>query len=462
MRVCRGLSLFRACCFAVLSGLSVAAAASEAGAPVDVRLKSLAYAYNASGQQLFAQLVAGPGNVVFSPYSIGAAMAMTLAGARGATEKEMLSVLQHKLSPAEINAANAELLAVLNGYDASAAAANCPAPATFSGGQCEAAKPASGYCPFPLEANGDKCVGPSETRPSAKVAAANALAISSGGPPVAGEYLKLLQRDYAAEVFRNANLADVNDWVSRKTDGRIDAILSQPLDEKSVVLLNAVYFNAHWQSEFLASSTIDDAFHLDPSQTIQTPTMHKAEKLALVQRPGFRAVALPYDVGSIEMVVVLPDAIDGVAAVAASLDPAHLDALFTDLGSANSEKVDLALPKFKTRFAADHVEQAFERLRMVKAFSPDEADFSGVSGLPVSEQKAWIDQIAHRAMIDVTEAGTEAAAATAVVMTFAAALQGRTQEPTPFHVDHPFLFYVLERTTGLILFQGRIVDPRQS
>lgn len=462
MRTVRGRSLLCACGVAMASALSLAAAAPPAGAPVDGRASALASAYNASGQQLFAQFAAAPSNVVFSPYSIGAAMAMALAGARGATETEMLSVLQHKLSPADVNAANAELLAVLDAYDASAAPPKCPPSATFSDGQCEAPKRAGGSCPFPLQAKGDMCVAPPAPRPSAKVAAANALAIGSGGPPVAADYLKLLQRDYAAEVFRNATMTDVNDWVSRKTDGRIDAILSQPLDENAVVLLNAVYFNAHWRSEFLASSTVDDAFHLDRAQTVQTPTMHKTENLAFVQGHGFGAVALPYDVGGVEMVVVLPNAIDGLDAVAASLDAPRLGALFADLGAAESDKVDLTLPKFKTRFRDDHVEQAFARLGMSRAFHRDAADFSGVTGLPPSERKAWIAQIAHRAMIDVTEAGTEAAAATAVVVQFAAAYERPTKEPIPFHVDHPFLFYVVEKTTGLILFEGRIVDPRSS
>ena len=341
MRTVRGRSLLCACGVAMASALSLAAAAPPAGAPVDGRASALASAYNASGQQLFAQFAAAPSNVVFSPYSIGAAMAMALAGARGATETEMLSVLQHKLSPADVNAANAELLAVLDAYDASAAPPKCPPSATFSDGQCEAPKRAGGSCPFPLQAKGDMCVAPPAPRPSAKVAAANALAIGSGGPPVAADYLKLLQRDYAAEVFRNATMTDVNDWVSRKTDGRIDAILSQPLDENAVVLLNAVYFNAHWRSEFLASSTVDDAFHLDRAQTVQTPTMHKTENLAFVQGHGFGAVALPYDVGGVEMVVVLPNAIDGLDAVAASLDAPRLGALFADLGAAESDKVDL-------------------------------------------------------------------------------------------------------------------------
>jgi serpin B len=229
----------------------------------------------------------------------------------------------------------------------------------------------------------------------------------------------------------------------------------------ATILLNAVYFKAHWRSRFVVSATQDEAFHLDGSQSVQTPTMHKTEHLALARQPGFRAVALPYDVGGIEMVVVLPDATDGAAAIARRLDAPQLDALFAALHAAETERVDLALPKFKARFAADHVETAFQRLGMVEAFDPDRADFSGVTGQPVGQERMFISQIAHRAMVDVMETGTEAAAATAVVLSRHAASPPGLP-PTPFHVDHPFLFYVLEETTGAILFQGRIVDPRQS
>ena len=92
------------------------------------------------------------------------------------------------------------------------------------------------------------------------------------------------------------------------------------------------------------------------------------------------------------MVVVLPDAIDGAAAVARRLDAPHLDALFADLGTAEAPKVDLALPKFKARFTADHVETAFQRLGMVKAFDPERADFSGVTGQPVGQGRQWISR----------------------------------------------------------------------
>jgi serpin B len=190
--------------------------------------------------------------------------------------------------------------------------------------------------------------------------------------------------------------------------------------------------------------------------------MHETEKLALAQQPGFRAVALPYDVGGIEMVIVLPDAIDGATTIARRLDAPQLDSLFAAPQAADSERVDLALPKFKARFAADHVEEAFARLGMIKAFDRNEADFSGVTGVPVEKGRMWIDQIAHRAMIDVMEGGTEAAAATAVVGKFFTAAPRPPPAAAPFHVDHPFLFYVLEKTTGAILFQGRIVDPRLS
>jgi serpin B len=455
-------SLFRAWCVVVATGLSLSGAAPQASAPVDGRIKTLTEAYNASGQQLFGQFAASSDNVVFSPYSIGAAMAMALAGARGATETEMLSALEQKLSPSEINAANAAARAVLGGYDNSAMAPECPPASTFSDGRCEASRLSSGRCPPPLELSDDKCVGPPTERPSAALALANALVQTPGAPPVADEYKALLERDYAAETFNAVQLDDINAWVSRRTQGKIDSILSE-LQPNATVLLNAVYFKAHWRSQFIVSETQDEAFHLDGSHSVQTPTMHMTAAFALARQPGFRAVALPYDVGGIEMVVVLPDATDGAAAIARPLDAPHLDALFAALQTAEGQLVDLALPKFKARFAADHVETAFQRLGMVEAFDHNRADFSGVTGQPVGpvgEERLFISQIAHRAMVDVTESGTEAAAATAVVLATRMAALG--PPPARFHVDHPFLFYVLEETTGAILFQGRIVDPRQS
>jgi serpin B len=217
---------------------------------------------------------------------------------------------------------------------------------------------------------------------------------------------------------------------------------------------------AHWWSRFVVSETQDETFHLNRSHNVQTPTMHETEQFALTRQPGFRAVALPCDVGGIEMVVVLPDATDGAAAIARRLDAPHLDALFAALQTAERQRVDLALPKFKARFAADHVEKVFQRLGMVKAFDQNRADFSGVTGQPVGQERTFISQIAHRAMVDVMEGGTEPAPAT--VPTNYRCLDPAPPPSTPFHVDHPFLFYVWEETTGAILFQGRIDDPRQS
>jgi serpin B len=159
------------------------------------------------------------------------------------------------------------------------------------------------------------------------------------------------------------------------------------------------------------------------------------------------------------MIIVLPNEIEGLAEVAKRLDADELTRLTQSLNTAPAKLVALTLPRFKTSLDAALV-PVFKQLGMALAFS-DQADFSGMAGRPASEGSLKIDAILHRAVMDVMEEGTEAAAATAVVMfPTAAARPERPKEPEPFHVDHPFLFFIADRTTGAILFAGRIIDPR--
>jgi serine protease inhibitor len=375
----------------------------------------LIQAYNASGEALFRAF--GPGNVAFSPYSIGTAMAMALAGARGETEREMITALEHRLSRPQIDAANATVRSILDGYDRSAA--------------------------------------PSNHVPSVRLAVANALMLARFGDFVSSAYEALLEDSYAAEVFRNATLDDVNEWVSRKTEGKIDRMLDQLDRDSAAVLLNAVYFKAMWASVFDEDATGDEAFNLTPAQKVLVPMMRQVETFNCVTRMGYRAIRLPYEVDALGMIIVLPDAIDGDV----RLDAGELLKLLADLRSpGESREVALAMPRFKVSFKAELV-KLFRQAGMVRAFEEEEADFSGMTGLPPSEAPLAISEIVHRAVIDVMEGGTEAAAATAITVRAAGI---PAQQPERFRVDRPFLFYVVDDASGAVLFQGRIVDPRAS
>jgi len=156
---------------------------------------------------------------------------------------------------------------------------------------------------------------------------------------------------------------------------------------------------------------------------------------------------------------VLPDDIEGVGAVARRLGVNELAELFAALRDGQAKKpVALALPRFKAEFKAD-LTAPLRQAGIQKAFDANGADFSGMTGRPPGEGRVHIDQIVHRAVIEVAEENTEAAAATAVVIA-PRAVPVRPATPEAFRVDHPFLFYLVDDTTGAILFQGRVVDPR--
>jgi serpin B len=372
---------------------------------------ALSDAYNASGQELFARLAAAPGNIVVSPYSIGTAMALTMSGAAGETEAEMARVLRHRLPRVEVDSANGKALAILSRY----------------GAQSFFSKPNA-----------------------ATLISANAAMLPRNGGPISTDYLARARTHYAAEIFRNAGPADVNTWVNRKTEGRIDKIIDRLDPETAAVVLNAVYFKAPWFDPFDKARTQAKPFAISPSQTVQAPIMHREGIFPVVTSAGFSAIRVPYQALRLHMVIVLPDDAGGLPAVSARLDDAALAQLLSSFNGDAFAYVELGLPRFKARFEVS-LRDHFRALGMTQPFDRAKADFSGITGGSAS---LFIQDIVHLAVIDVTEEGTEAAAATAEAMAV-----GR---PQPFHVNRPFLFYVVESQTNAILFQGRIVDPRSA
>jgi serpin B len=434
---------------------SVVPAARAEEAPAKALTSALTSAYHASAHDLFTTFVGSPGNIVFSPYSIGTAMAMVLSGARGETASEMSRVLRHTLPREAIDRANASVLATLNGYDKSAEPVTCPAPGMrFNGKECEAPPTSSGACVAGYRREG-RCVAPGRRSPSAILKAANALMLlKPKGDMISSAYARLLEEDYRAQVFRGAGLDEINRWVARQTEGKIDRILDAIDPDAPAVILNAVYFKAAWHSSFMARATTDEEFQLTPSVKVRVPTMHRLGSYQVLDRAGYRAIRLPYTVDSLSMVVVLPDDVGGADKLVRALDAAALAVLFRDL--TEWKTVNLALPRFKTSFKA-RLGGLFQTAGMRRAFDAQQADFSGMTNRRPREAPLAINEVIHRAVIEVTEEGTEAAAATAITMM-------TTSVPTqiePFVIDRPFLFYIADDATGAILFQGRISDPRQ-
>jgi serpin B len=434
---------------AALLAATFGARAQEGGRP-DV--PALTRAYNASGQVLFRHFATGAGNIVFSPYSIGTAMAMALAGTRGDTEREMATVLQHSLAREQIDAANATAIQALNSYDRGNVPATCPPDMQLRGERCETPPAANGSCGFMARRDG-LCVTAAQFPASAKLLVANALMLARGN--VAADYATLLKERYAAEVFREANLDTVNGWVKQRTEGKIEHIVDKLSD---VMLIDAVYFKSRWAVAFDKKNTRGEFFNLTRTRQELVQSMLQRASHQVVARNGYRAIRLPYSVRSLAMIIALPDEVDGLAQVARRIDRDELDQLLAALRKAQRQLVVLTLPRFKVEYTAD-LKDAFQQAGMSLAFDTRKSDFSGLTGMPPSAAPTAIDQIVHRAVIEVSEESTEAAAATAVGIMITSA-PSRPIEPMQFRVDRPFLYYLVDDRTGAVLFQGRILDPR--
>jgi serpin B len=442
---------------AAVAALVAGSVAAEPGIAAETRTAPLAQAYNAAGHDLYGRLAAAPGNLVFSPWSVGAAMSMLIAGARGDTAAELLRAMSLRMTSDAIDTANADMLAILNGYDRGAGAKTCPPPATLNAkGNCEAPQrgDAAGPCPPGLRLIGDRCLGSGTTAASAKVLAANALMLHRNGDLVSADYVTTLKTRYAAEIFRNAGLEDVNGWVALKTEGKISHMLDVIDSSGAATIINAVYFKARWASAFDPHLTHDEAFNLTETEKADVAFMNQTGRFPLVSDDGYRAIRLDYQVPELGLVIVLPDGIGDGGAVAQRLGAEALAGLMASLrDGATKKEVALALPRFRIAFSAN-LRGPFQQAGVQKALDPNHADFSGLTGRPSGgESRFYVDEIAHRAVIEVSEESTEAAAATATgVRAITVA--------TPFRADHPFLFYLVDGTTGAILFQGRVADPR--
>jgi serpin B len=454
-RYARGLAAAFAMTTTITAAMTAEPAMAQLNIAAEARVTVLARSYNAAGQQIFNQLATAPGNVVFSPYSVGTAVSMLISGARGDTASEMMRALSMRMAADAIDAANAEVLSILNGYDQSAR----PSQASASGGN--EARPGGelmSTCPPGSRLVGNRCTGPGAIPGSAKFLSANALMVHRSDL-ISADYATALQSKYAAEIFNNASLNDINGWVARKTEGKIPRMLDAVDRNAAATLLNAVYFKARWASVFDPSFTKDAPFDLTKSQKVDVPFMNQTGRFTLVSRGGYKAVRLNYQVPELGLVIVLPDDIEGTGAVARRLGASELDELFKALGDNQSRKpVALALPRFKAAFRAD-LKAPLQQAGITKAFNASAADFSGMTGRPAGDGRVYVGEIVHRAVLEAAEESTEAAAATAVGVR-SAALAAPSPAPVPFRADHPFLFYLVDDTTGAILFQGRISDPR--
>ncbi len=278
--------------------------------------------------------------------------------------------------------------------------------------------------------------------------------------PFLPEYLDLLAQHYGAglrltDFVKDAESArqKINRWVSEKTQDKIkDLIPKGGVNEDTrLVLANAIYFKADWLFPFEKDGTADRTFHLLDGTQIDVPTMSfdRAKTLAYLAGEGFQAVELPYQGEQVSMLIMVPDE-GGLEDFEAGLDGKKIDQI---LASAQPTLLNLYLPKFE--FTVDYqLSDLLVEMGMPDAFCTGSPDFSGMDG----EGNLCIDKVFHKAFVAVDEKGTEAAAASAVVMMEMSAV---VDQAVVLNVDRPFLFQILHKPTGTVLFMGRVVDPRK-
>lgn len=363
---------------------------------------------------LYKALAKEKENLFFSPHSIVEALMMTYAGAQGTTATEMREVLHIGMSDDKAHGA-------MNAIDLALA----------SRGQNQ--KGVDGQ-PFRLKV-------------------ANAL-WGQDGYAFQSSYLDTIATNYGAGVqlvdfvtdAPGARLA-INGWVAQKTEDKIQDLIPEGILSATtrLVLTNAVYFNASWQAPFDPARTDTKPFYtnLELEKSVQAPTMHSVEAAtASYQASGVTAVELPYAGRELSMVVIQPD---DLASFESALTQTSLDAILAGL---SPHLIDLSLPKWK--FTDDtSLAAPLKALGMPSAFSAS-ADFSGING----GKDLLIQEVLHKAFVGVDEAGTEAAAATAVII-------GVTSIPeyVAVKIDRPFLFLIRDNATGAVVFMGRVVDP---
>jgi serpin B len=380
----------------------------------EARMRTLVKDNTAFAADIYRKLSTDGGNLILSPYSISTAFAMTYAGAGGRTADQMAEVLRFSLDGDTLHGAMARLndrvAAIDGGEEITLTVAN-------------------------------------SLWPQAKY-------------PFRESYLSTIRRHYDAAITPLNYATDpeaarekINGWVVDRTAGKIENLIPPgvltPLTR--LVLVNAIYFKGLWASPFSEERTSPLPFHLPDGETVRVPTMFQTGEFRHGGDESVEVLELPYEGFDLSMVILLPrdPPNRNLTDLAGKLTPTMIDRLTRGL---IRTEVRVFLPRFKitSRFRLD---EALKSMGMADAFSDERANFAGMDG---RQDWLYIGAALHKAFVEVNEAGTEAAAATGVVML----ARGLPQTPVTFRADRPFLFFIRDNETGSILFMGQVVDPR--
>jgi serpin B len=396
-----------------------------------------ATATNQLGLELFREAAAEKknGNLLLSPFSIQCALAMTYAGADGETRTEMAKVLHFPPDDA---------------------------PLTASFGALRGA----------LDATVKKSAATAKQRQQVKGSVdtiewhvANRL-FGQRGYQFRQPFLALVKDDYAApfEVLDFRDAAEpargkINAWVEEQTRQKIrDLIPAGGVDKDTrLVLVNALYLKAPWEAKFEKATTQARPFHVRGVEAKDVPVMAQTTMFGYAKRDGFAALTLPYLGRDLQLLILLPDDRAGLDALSKKVT---FD-LLRECAKIEPQKIELYLPKFRIEGGTLPLGKMLQALGIKTAFDlPQEsANFDRIAPRKPDDY-LMISEVFHKTFLALDEEGTEAAAATAVVMPRVTSAMPVEKPPLVVHVDHPFLFAIQHRESGVCLFLGRMVDPR--
>jgi len=371
-------------------------------------VKSVAASNELFSNKLYNVLKGEEGNLIMSPFSVSGVMAMVSAGAGGRTLQQIMSGLSF------------------------------PSPVSLQLGYQDAIPALRSTDNFTLEA-------------------ANSV-FAMKDFSVLPIYQEVLHRSFHASI-QTVDFADnhgaarmINDWVEKMTRDKIQNLIKADMlnDLTRLVLVNAIYYKGDWASKFDPKLTKEQDFSVSPSSTVEVPMMKQENKFswAYIETLASSMVEMPYKGDRIVMQVLLPGDRHGLGELEKMLINHNVQELFEK--ERYETKVMVQLPKFKleqTIPLTDHL----TTLGMKDMFIGGVADFSGIDGT----KQLYVSSVIQKAFIEVNEEGSEAAAATGAVMM----MRSMPAPPEQFVADHPFIFYLRDKTTGMLLFQGRVVNP---
>jgi serine protease inhibitor len=353
-------------------------------------------------------------NQIFSPFSISSALAMTYAGARKTTAEEFVKVFHFTSDQDAFHPAYKKLIADIE----------------------------------------------SAQNEDLQISVANAL-WPQKKYVFLKEYLDLMKEYYGVEITYLDYKKDaegsrliINKWVEDKTNDKIKDLLKPGIltELTRMVLTNAIYFKGDWKNAFNEDATYEAPFFLDKNEQVLAERMNITQgSVKYMENEDLSMLELPYSKDKMSMVFILPKEKDGIEGLEKNLNYMNYNRWYMQM---NPQKVIIGIPKFKIDFYID-LSEVLKAMGLETAFTGN-ANFSGMTGI----EDLKIDKVIHKAFIEVNEAGTEAAAATAVIMIEKTSAIS-PPPPKAFIADHPFIYIIKDNKTGAILFMGKVMNPKE-